>query len=1267
MLLSRLGGLALLSIGVIGLTIRTQDAHAGWPPNETDNLNDPANMPNDPDFKGRWNYWSFLPPENGTVPAGWPQRDPNVPPYLNADVLMGASGMSVDKAWALTIGRPEVKIAVLDSGIKWDSPDLVNKVALNAGELATHKPLDMNNAACGGAGPLAGYDCNNDGLFNVSDYRDDPRFTGPVAGEKCLIGMDPMTPSMNDRLKGDLNRNCILDPGDLILMFSDKNDDDGNGYTDDIAGWDFYRNDNDPYDDTRYGHGTGEAHDSSAEGNNNQDTIGTCPKCSFIPLRVGESFITDVNEFGKAVIYAVDNKVKVVQEALGTVDNTAFSRAAIDYAYANGVTIDASMADENSRHHNAPATWNHTLPVHTVRYEAQNFRNSTTFLTFDSCTNYGGHGALSVSGTSCASEATGRMAGILGLVYSMGLSLQNPINLTAEEVMQIVKQSADDINVPESMNPDPTQVTFYESKPGWDQRFNYGRANAYKAVKMVKDKKIPPEVDILSPTWYQPIHANRVTGPVEIRGRVVATRANSYDWVAEWAPGVEPDDSAFKPLGMMNSVMGPTVSGATGPLATFDPNLLDTAHTPDPDSIPHCNRDKSFCWGPNDRTVTLRVRAIAHYSADIGDVKGEARRTIAITNKKNGLDEDLLTGFPMDMSTSIESSPKIADIDGDGVSELVFPTSDGALHVYSVKGNTQAVELPGFPYHTNIIDGLNPDLGPIEPTVPSYLNAPAYKAGKNGGIDPNIARESVLNAPAIGDLDGDKKPEIVVSTWGGTIYVVGRNGKALTGWPKRLPLVPSCPLDPNLPKPPGDCMDLRHGWSRGIYASPVLADMNKDGKPEIIQVAFDANIYVFQADGTPLAGFPVRVHHPQSDEWAPVITTPAVGDLNGDGIPDMIVGSNERLGGGGNTGPVFAVDGRGMATPGGPYLPNWPLTRTSVYLFPVVAKGVNASPALADFDGDGKLDVVIQGNLAPPLVVKADPGKQASFTTDPPNQLPGWKDEATGSSAAGFAPTSVFGPKSLANSPDTMLPLFSQPAVGDMDQDGFPDFVTTGASLSVAGALAGGGKKPAQEAQMLMAAWSGKTGAMLPGSPMQIEDFTFFNNPAIADLDGDNYPESIVGSGGYFLHAANGCGDQPAGWPKFMNGWIISTAAVGDLVGDGSLSVVGATRSGFLFAWKTKGKSSGVVQWASFHHDNQNTGNWGNPLDIGKLKGAPAVITCPDAMMMTPPEKVSPGGCTCSSAGAARRRGDGPVSTVLAGITALLLFRRKKKKKKKNV
>src|ERR1019366_6139420 len=144
-------------------------------------------------------------------------------------------------------------------------------------------------------------------------------------------------------------------------------DDDANGYTDDISGWDFYKNDNDPYDDTRYGHGTGEGRMSSDQANNGQGDIGTCPDCRFFMLRSGDSFIVDVNDWAKGVVYAADNGAKVVQTAVGTVD-------------------------QNSRHHNMPTSYNHLLAVHSMKLDgdisgsnAGITTTSTTYLNYDTC------------------------------------------------------------------------------------------------------------------------------------------------------------------------------------------------------------------------------------------------------------------------------------------------------------------------------------------------------------------------------------------------------------------------------------------------------------------------------------------------------------------------------------------------------------------------------------------------------------------------------------------------------------------------------------------------------------------------------------------------------------------------------------------------------------------------------------------------------------------------------------------------------------------
>jgi len=109
-----------------------------------------------------------------------------------------------------------------------------------------------------------------------------------------------------------------------------------------MVGWDFLDDDNDPYDDVQYGHGTGEATDSSSEADNgaNTESAPTCPNCTQIYLRVGTSFVADVNRFAMATLYATDNGVDVVQEALGTLNKSRIGADAVKYAYDHGTTVE---------------------------------------------------------------------------------------------------------------------------------------------------------------------------------------------------------------------------------------------------------------------------------------------------------------------------------------------------------------------------------------------------------------------------------------------------------------------------------------------------------------------------------------------------------------------------------------------------------------------------------------------------------------------------------------------------------------------------------------------------------------------------------------------------------------------------------------------------------------------------------------------------------------------------------------------------------------
>ena len=165
----------------------------------------------------------------------------------------------------------------------------------------------------------------------------------------------------------DLNGNGFIDAQDLIRQYSNGIDDDGNGYVDDIAGWDFFEDDNDPDDDTGFNHGTGRAIEQVGEANNGIDFPGVAPSAMFVPIRVSDSFIVADSDFAQGVVYAVDLRVSLISEALGAITVSPSSQGAIDYAYRRGIPVIASAADEQSRHNNYPSALEHTIWVNSIR------------------------------------------------------------------------------------------------------------------------------------------------------------------------------------------------------------------------------------------------------------------------------------------------------------------------------------------------------------------------------------------------------------------------------------------------------------------------------------------------------------------------------------------------------------------------------------------------------------------------------------------------------------------------------------------------------------------------------------------------------------------------------------------------------------------------------------------------------------------------------------------------------------------------------------
>ncbi len=1088
--------------------------------------NDPSfccesNCPNPrPDcdiYDEQWNLFSFTPPS--ILATG----------KLRPDEVGKPSGISADEAWKINAGRWDVTIAVLDSGFRWEARDLVNKWRLNRGELP---PLSTAPVCSGGDYknlPFTCYDINGDGIFNMQDYID------PA---KCDITTDPHCQptwaNINLSLLNGLDDtteyydNGILDPGDLIHWFSDGVDNDGNGYTDDICGWDFLYNDNDAFDTETggldYSHGNGEAHDSAAEGNNGRGETGVCPGCSVLPLRAGDSFVVDVNGFAMAALYAVENGAKVIQEALGSINNSPLAKDVVDYAWKKGVIVIASAADELSYHHNYPGNYNHTVYVHAIAPDSLGGdpANTTTFLNFNNCTNFGGHLVLSTPGEGCSSEATGKTSGIAGLIYSRALELG--IDLTANEVKQILTLSADDIYVPESAT-DPTK---FPSKPGWERYFGYGRANALKAVQMVSPSTIPPEADIELPQWFETLDPKK-TPVVEIKGYANARWASSFNAVLEYAVGLEPEEADFKEIKSFKDQSQPI----EGTIAQWDLTQVQMEYM----KIPRRAEE--------DLAVTLRLRV---FDNDHLGVYGEDRKTIFIHH-----DADLHPGFPKFMNASGESSPSLADMDGDGIFEIVLATADGLVHVL----NSDGEELPGWPRSVEYMMEFDPD------NPANHLNSPAISSGEIK----NDYRASIVSSVAVGDLDGDGSPEVVSASLEGKIFAWRADGTLMSGFPVS---------SKGVIWEDGDVYGrkkLLTGPDPGFFSTPALVDLDGDGKLEIVAPAMDQYLYVFRYDGSQQSNFPVLLRDMTRKEPVAerIISSPAVGDIDGDGQIEIVVGTSEVYG---STGRVYAVK------PDGSFVPGWPIEALGLMpdILPYVGRGVPTNPALADVDGDGVVDIATNSILAPNLQIINYLGIPVTLLNN-----------------------SNFALLSKATDSPT-FPIETSGSFGYIDENNSIDYVLGTVGISMASAFAAGGKRAYYEHHL--SAWDTGSGLFLEGFPVVVEDLQFFMNPAIADITGDGLAEIISGSGGYMLHAVNYRGEEAEGWPKFTGGWIVASPAVGDIDGDGKLEVTTITREGWLFLWDTPGTASADgksrVQWQEYKHDPLKTSNFNTPLVVQK-------------------------------------------------------------------
>lgn len=262
----------------------------------------------------------------------------------------------------------------------------------------------------------------------------------------------------------------------------DGRDSDGNGFIDDVYGWNFVQNNSNTQDD--HGHGTAMA--GIMVGQSHRTPIfGIAPHASVLPLKAfnneGRGRLYDVI---RAVLYAADNGAHIINMSYGFDQESYAERLALQYAREKGLTLITSAGNVGGPNKRFPAAYPEVIAV---SWTGKNDRIAPL-------SSYGPHIAVAAPGTELvttdltspgvdtgfrlvngSSASSAVVSGIAALVLS-----QRP-DLTHDQIRAVVQLSADDV-----MN------------QGWDNFTGAGRVNAEKALLQEHFAKVALDSVILS-------------------------------------------------------------------------------------------------------------------------------------------------------------------------------------------------------------------------------------------------------------------------------------------------------------------------------------------------------------------------------------------------------------------------------------------------------------------------------------------------------------------------------------------------------------------------------------------------------------------------------------------------------------------------------------------------------------------------------------------------------------------------------------------------
>lgn len=700
------------------------------------------------------------------------------------------------------------------------------------------------------------------------------------------------------------------------IQGGDGVDRDGNGKIDDVIGWDFFHDNNNPYQVFPGNqHGTHVAGTAGAVGNNEIGVTGAAMHVSLMTCKGSPSNAdSDGVRHGYGMIqYAAQTGAHIINCSWGGPGDGNHANSVIDYAHALGSLVVAAAGNEDTEHTASyriyPANARNAMNIAATDRNDQKARFSDYGLDIDISapgvsilsTYYGDNDYHATSGTSMAAPL---VSGVAALVLTLHPEF-TPTQLRARLV-----ETADYID---------------EVNQEYEGLLGAGRLNAFAATMYDKTPNVSLfEYEISEYAG----DGDGIPNPGEEIDLMISL-FNETDWqrasdVSVKLSSDNPDVEVLIDSIEMSDIMGGSVSFNIG-----NPLRFRTSETLSDMMVPltltvEANPEEEFPYSVDiDFQVELSLTKVgwpltlegsSSSPALITDLTGNIEREIIFGDSRGMLhvlkeDKSYLPGFPVDLGGNINSAVAAADLNNSNRVEIVANTFAGLINCVSDEGEVLFSYEAGGQFRNNpMLVDVNND-GNYEIIALSFTNPHLFILKADGSDYNGFPLEldsGVMASPASADLSGDGNKEIIFVDAGGNLHAISVTTREnIAGFPVQInaaswtgptvgdltgnnePEIVVANIQGSLSAydRTGETLFTRSVGST-VRSGVLVFDLNRDGQSEIVFGDMSGRLHVLDSAGNEINPFPL-------DVGAPIEGTPVLADMTRNLNYDIIFGDGD--------------------------------------------------------------------------------------------------------------------------------------------------------------------------------------------------------------------------------------------------------------------------------------------------------------------------------------------------------------------------------------